>query len=140
MKARGTQDNAKKRERKPWLKKHAEEDPLLRNKYTALIQEEVDWLKVRTFQNTLLEGTIPTKWAYAVNGARQKDRKIFSLCDTNRNITTDNNKIAKVAMEYWKNLLTRRKTDINKDMATKVQQLSNQDRENLNKEITLKEM
>ena len=49
LKARGTQENAKKRERKPWLKNHAEEDPRLRNEYAALIQEEVDWLKVRAF-------------------------------------------------------------------------------------------
>ena len=27
LKARGTQENAKKRERKPWLKNHAKEDP-----------------------------------------------------------------------------------------------------------------
>ena len=100
LKARRMQENAKKRERKPWLKKHAKEDPLLRNEYAALIQEEVDWLKVRTFQNTSLEGTIPTKWAYTVNGARQKDRKIFSLCDNTGNIMTDKNKIAEVAMEY----------------------------------------
>ena len=61
LKARGTQENAKKKERKPWLKNHTEEDPLLCNEYAALIQEEVDWLKVRTFQNATLEGTVPTK-------------------------------------------------------------------------------
>ena len=42
LKARKTQKNAKKRERKPWLKNHAKEDPQLRNEYAALIQEEVD--------------------------------------------------------------------------------------------------
>ena len=140
LKARGMQENTKKREQIPWLKNHAEEDPLLRNEYAALIQEEVDWLKVRAFQNAMLEGTVPTKWAYAVNGARQKDRKIFGLRDTNGVITTDKDKIAKVAMEYWKDLLTKRETDENKDMATKVQQLNNRDREELNKEITLEEM
>ena len=61
LKARGTQENAKKREWKPWLKNHTEEEPRLHNEYAALIQEEVDWLKVRAFQNTTLEGIIPTK-------------------------------------------------------------------------------
>ena len=100
LKARGTQEHAKKTERKPWLQNHAEEDPQLRNEYAALIQEEVDWLKVRAFQNSTLEGTVPTKWAYAVNGTRQRDRKIHGLRDTNRATTTDKKEIAKVAMEY----------------------------------------
>ena len=100
----------------------------------------MDWLKVRTFQNASLEGTIPTKWAYTVNRVRQKDRKIFSLRDNTGNTITDKNKIAEVAMEYLKEPLTKRETDDNKDMETKVQQLSNQDREDLNKEITLEEM
>ena len=100
----------------------------------------MDWLKVRAFQNAMLEGTVPTKWAYAVNGARQKDRKISSLRNTNGDTTTDKEEIAKVAMEYWKDLLTKRETDENKDMATKVQRLNKKDREEINKEITLEEM
>jgi len=140
LKARGMQENTKKREQIPWLKNHAEEDPLLRNEYTALIQKEVDWLKVRAFQNTTLEGTIPTKWTYAVNGARQKERKISSLRNANGDTTTDKEEIAKVVMEYWKDLLTKREIDKNKDMATKVQRLNKNNREKINKEITLEEM
>ena len=140
LKARRTQEHAKKKERKLWLQNHTEEDPQLRNEYATFIQEEVDWLKVRAFQNTTLEGTVPTKWAYAVNGARQKDRKISSLCNANGDTTTDKEEIAKVAMEYWKDLLTKRETDENKDMATKVQRLNKNNREEINKEITLEEM
>ena len=43
-------------------------------------------------------------------------------------------------MEYWKVLLTKRETEANKDMIDKVQHLRQQDKEKLNKEITLEEM
>ena len=42
-------------------------------------------------------------------------------------------------MKYWKVLLTKRETEANKDMVEKVQHLGQQDKKELNKEITLEE-
>ena len=55
-----------------------------RNKYSVLLQEEVDWLKMRTGLETMNTGTLPTKYAYVTY-----DVPVHGLCGIQADIEAD---------------------------------------------------